>query len=248
MRKGLTTNQKRAILIISGILIVLGVFLLIYQKNVERVTELELDTSKKTNQVNFLSKLQTLVNEMQETTEQDQKEIATYSQEYPCKMTQQKAISNIYAWSKNSGIQLKAVNPGTEKTFFKNGEFMNLSEEADSGTSDQSQSQDNEEAPAEKNPETKFAVNEMVGKVTNYEVELTGTRKQVLKAVDWIKNNPEHMALSAVNLSFDSSTGKLTGSFVVNFFSLNGNGKPYEEPDISSIVLGNKDVFGTFKK
>lgn len=246
MRKGLTTNQKRAILIVSGVLIVLGVFLFIYQKNIERVTELEMDTSKKTNQVNFLSNLQTLVNEMKETTEQDQKEIAANSQEYPCKMTQQKVISNIYALSKNSGIQLKAVSPGTEKIFFKKGEFINISEEEDNDTSDQSQ--DQEETPAEKNPEGKFAVNEMVGKVTNYEVELTGTRKQVLKAVDWIKNNPEHMALSAVSLSFDSSTGKLTGTFVVNFFSLNGNGKPYEEPDISSIVLGNKDVFGTFKK
>lgn len=246
MRKGLTTNQKRAILIISGILIVLGVFLLIYQKNTERVTELEQDTSKKTNKVNFLSNLQLLVNEMKETTEQDQKEILTNSQEYPCKMTQQKVISNIYNLSKNSGIQLKAISPGTEKIFFKNGEFINLSDEEDSSASDQSQ--DNEEAPAEKNPEGKFAVNEMVGKVTNYEIELTGSRKQILKAVDWVKNNPEHMALSAINLSFDSSTGKLTGSFVVNFFCLNGNGKPYEEPDISSIVLGNKDVFGTFKK
>lgn len=246
MRKGLTTNQKRAILIISGILIVLGVFLLIYQKNIERVTELEQDTSKKTNKVNFLSNLQLLVNEMKETTEQDQKEILTNSQEYPCKMTQQKVISNIYNLSKNSGIQLKAISPGTEKIFFKNGEFINLSDEEDSSASDESQ--DNEQAPAEKNPEGKFAVNEMVGKVTNYEIELTGSRKQILKAVDWVKNNPEHMALSAISLSFDSSTGKLTGSFVVNFFCLNGNGKPYEEPDISSIVLGNKDVFGTFKK
>lgn len=248
MRKGLTTNQKRAILIISGILIVLGVFLLIYQKNIERVTELEQDTSKKTNQVNFLSNLQLLVNEMQATTEQDQKEILTNSQEYPCKMTQQKVISNIYNLSKDSGIQLKSISPGTEKTFFKNGEFVGLSEEGDTSSSDQSESQDNEQAPAEKNPEGKFAVNEMVGKVTNYEIELTGSRKQILKAVDWIKNNPEHMTLSSINLSFDNSTGKLTGSFVVNFFCLNGNGKPYEEPDISSIVLGNKDVFGTFKK
>ena len=88
----------------------------------------------------------------------------------------------------------------------------------------------------------------MVGKVSCYEVELTGSRKQILKAFDWISGNKEPMSISAINLTFDNSTGKLTGTIAVNFFSLNGNGKPYEEPDISSIILGNKDVFGTFKK
>ena len=47
---------------------------------------------------------------------------------------------------------------------------------------------------------------------------------------------------------FDNSTGKLSGTILVHFFSLNGNGKAYVEPDISGIILGNEDVFGTFKK
>ena len=46
----------------------------------------------------------------------------------------------------------------------------------------------------------------------------------------------------------DNSTGKLSGTILVHFFSLNGNGKAYVEPDISGIILGNEDVFGTFKK
>ena len=54
--------------------------------------------------------------------------------------------------------------------------------------------------------------------------------------------------MGGISLSFDSSTGRLTGTLKVNFYSLNGNGVPYEEPDISGIVIGNKDVFGTFKK
>lgn len=245
MRKGLTTGQKRMILLLAGFLIFLGTFLLIYQKNMKRVSSLESDTSDKSSQVEFLSNLQIQVNEMKETTEQKQKEIASYTQEYPSRMTQQKVISNIYQMSVKSGIRLKSISPGTEQIFFKNGEFIEVSEE---DTSTSGEAEDTELSEAEKNPEKKFPVNEMVGKVTNYEIELTGTKKQILKAFDWISENPEHMALSAISLSFDSSTGKLSGSIAVNFYCLNGNGKTYEEPDISGIIIGNEDVFGTFKK
>lgn len=246
MRKGLTTGQKRMILVLAGFLIFLGTFLLVYQRNMNQVSVLETDTLKKSNQVKFLSNLQTLVNEMKETTEQKQKEITAYTQEYPCKMTQQKAISNIYEISVASGIRLRSINPGTEQIFFKNGKFIGTFGKEETDTS--GEAGDTSLSEAEKNPEKKFAVNQMVGKVTNYEIELTGTRKQILKAFDWITENSEPMALSAISLSFDSSTGKLSGTIVVNFFCLNGNGKAYEEPDISGIIIGNEDVFGTFKK
>lgn len=196
-------------------------------------------------QVEYLSNLQILVNEMQQTTEKAQQETLTNTQKYPCKMTQQKAISNIYKLSVASGVRLRAISPTAERTFYKDGKFLQLSGEE---TAEEGEAEGTELSEVEKNPEQKVSVMKMVGKVSCYEVELTGSRKQILKAFDWISGNKEPMSISAINLTFDNSTGKLTGTIAVNFFSLNGNGKPYEEPDISSIILGNKDVFGTFKK
>lgn len=203
------------------------------------------DTKGKRSQVEYLSNLQILVNEMQQTTEKAQQETLTNTQKYPCKMTQQKAISNIYELSVASGVRLRAISPTAERTFYKDGKFLQLSGEE---TAEEGEAEDTELSEVEKNPEQKVSVMKMVGKVSCYEVELTGSRKQILKAFDWISGNKEPMSISAINLTFDNSTGKLTGTIAVNFFSLNGNGKPYEEPDISSIILGNKDVFGTFKK
>ena len=94
----------------------------------------------------------------------------------------------------------------------------------------------------------KVSVMKMVGKASPYEIELTGTKKQILKAIDWVAKNEEPMSVVSINLTFDNSTGKLSGTILVHFFSLNGNGKAYVEPDISGIILGNEDVFGTFKK
>ena len=229
-------------------MIFLGTFLFVFQKNMEKIKKLDLDSESKSSQVDYLSNLQIRVNEMKETTEKSQKETLTNTQKYPCKMTQQKAISNIYNLSVASGVRLRAIRPSAEKTFFKDGKFLQLSGEEESASTEGNESENTELSEVEKNPEQKVSVLEMVGKVTSYEVELTGSRKQILKAFDWVSGNSEPMSISAISLTFDNSTGKLTGTIVINFFSLNGNGKPYEEPDISSIILGNKDVFGTFKK
>lgn len=244
MRKGLTTTHKRLILILSGLLVFLLTFFLIFQKNMDRATELENSNTKLQGQINFLSNLQIQVNKMKETSDQKLKEIEKYSQKFPCKMTQQKVISNLYHLYVASGMELRSIKPGSEQTFYKDGKLLELKAEE----STDPEAQNTEISEVEKNPETKVPFNQMVGKVTSYDVEVSGSRKQVLKAFDWIANNPEHMSLSSISLSFDVSTGKLTGTVVVNFYCLNGNGVPYEEPDISTIILGNKDVFGTFKK
>lgn len=245
MRKGLTIKQKRVILILAGVLILLLAFFLIFQRNMKAVSALQTKNVELSGQVDFLSNLQIRVNEMKQTTEQKQQEIENYAKEYPCKVTQQNVISHLHHMQMASGIQLRVVKPGTEQIFFKDGQILALSAE---GGLDTGEAQDTETSEVEKNPETKVPVNQMVGKVVTYEVEVSGTRKQILKAFDWITDNEERMSLSKISLSFDTSTGKLAGAITVNFYCLNGNGVPYEEPDISGIVLGDKDVFGTFKK
>ena len=143
-------------------------------------------------------------------------------------------------------MELRVVKPGTEQIFFQKGQLIALSSE--NGEENTEAQKNTKKSEAELEPEKKVPVNQMVGKVFSYEVEISGSRKQILQAFDWITNHQERMSLSKITLSFDSSNGKLTGTINMNFYCLNGNGVPYEEPDISGIVLGNKDVFGTFKK
>ena len=57
MRKGLTTKQKRLILILAGILILLLSFFLIFQKNMETVQRLQTKNVELSGQVDFLLSL-----------------------------------------------------------------------------------------------------------------------------------------------------------------------------------------------
>lgn len=240
----MTVNQKRIVLILVGLLIFIATFFLIFQKNMDKVTKLETENADLNKQVDYLSQLQIRVNEMKATSEQKLQETEAYTQDFPCKMTQQKVISSLYRLWVDSGMNLKSIKPGAEQTFFKDGKFLSLTGDA----APEGEAQSTEPTEAELNPEVKVPIHEMVGKTTSYDLEITGTREQILKAFDWLADNKEHMSLTKISLAFDESTGKLTGSLTVNFYCLNGNGVPYEEPDISGIIIGNKDVFATFKK
>ena len=118
MKNGLTTVQKRLILILGGLLILLGTVIFVFQRNMKQANRLKTDSGQKMNEVNYLSDLQIRVNEMNASQAKTQKEIQKKSQTYPCKMTQQKAISNIYKMSVASGVRLRAIRPQADKTFF----------------------------------------------------------------------------------------------------------------------------------
>jgi hypothetical protein len=87
----------------------------------------------------------------------------------------------------------------------------------------------------------------MVGKCTSYELSVSGTLKQIKKALDWVSENKEHMSVTNIALTYDSSNGKLSGSLTVNFYAMNGNGVPYKEPNIQGITIGSGNIFGTVK-
>ena len=88
---------------------------------------------------------------------------------------------------------------------------------------------------------------QMVGSVASYTVELSGTTKQIYNCLDWITENDEKMSVGDVNIQFDKSTGKLSGTIVVNFYAMLGNGVAYKEPDTTGFAYGVNNVFGAVK-
>ena len=89
----------------------------------------------------------------------------------------------------------------------------------------------------------------MVGKTVGYEVEVTGTQKEIMKAIDWVADNDQPMSITNLSLSFDSSTGKLSGTMMIYYHALNGNGIAYTDPvDIDDFQIGTDTLFGVLKK
>ena len=241
----MSESGKKALLIIAGLLVCVLTFFLVYQPNSDEIFNLEAQSAKSQKEVNRLTALQTEVEALRPTAEQHESEMDMYFAEYPSRMTEQKAIYNVYRMMVDTGMRVTALQPSKDMTFMQRGQIVSLDTAV---MSENTEAATGAAASAEISPETKVPVPEIIGKYATYQMSIVGKKSEIYDALDWIAQNNEHMSVGNVALSFDASTGKLNGTIDVNFYSMNGNGIAYVEPDTSGIVLGSEDIFGTAEK
>ena len=241
----MSKTAKKVLLILAGILVCVLTYFFVYSPNADEIDALEAETSQFQSEVNRLTALQAIVTEQQPLADQHEAEMDMYFAEYPSKMTEQKAIYNVYRMMVDTGMRVTALQPSKDLTFMQGGALV--------GTEDAVLTENMEEAEgagasAEAAPETKVPVNEIIGKYSSYTLAVLGKKSEIMAALDWISSNSEHMAVGPLALSYDAGTGKLSGTITVNYYSMNGNGIAYVEPDVSDIIIGSEDIFGTGEK
>lgn len=79
-------------------------------------------------------------------------------------------------------------------------------------------------------------------------LEFTGTYANLKDVVAYLAEQTGRLTIDNMNASYDTSTGYLTGSIVVNMFSMTGNGNTYTEPDAGQVAYGTSNLFGTLEK
>ncbi len=241
----MSETAKKAIVIMAGFLVCVLTFFFVYQPNSDEITDLEAQSSKLQSEVNRLTGLQAMAAQMRPTAEQHETEMDMYFAEYPSRMTEQKAIYNIYRMMVDTGMDVTAIQPSRDMTFMQSGALV--TEEA-AVSSENSEGASGAAASAEISPETKVPINEIIGKYATYQLQIEGKKSEVYDALDWISENSEHMSVGNVSLSRSGESNRLVGTIDVNFYSMNGNGIAYVEPDTAGIDIGSIEVFGTKQK
>lgn len=88
--------------------------------------------------------------------------------------------------------------------------------------------------------------------ITYYDVNLfketlsynyTCSYEQLKKMADYIHANEERMNIESISVNYDNEKDALTGSLVLNLYTVTGTDKQYVEPDISDIRLGEDNIF-----
>lgn len=83
---------------------------------------------------------------------------------------------------------------------------------------------------------------------TQVTLQFNGTYAGLKKAVLYVADQSGRMTLDNVNASYDTSTGNLTGTIIVNIFSMLGTERTYTEPDAGSVAYGTDNIFGTVEQ
>ena len=79
-------------------------------------------------------------------------------------------------------------------------------------------------------------------------LEFTGTYANLKDVVAYLAAQRGRLTIDNMNASYDTSTGYLTGSIVVNMFSMTGTGNIYTEPDAGQVAYGTSNLFGTLER
>ena len=79
-------------------------------------------------------------------------------------------------------------------------------------------------------------------------LEFNGTYANLKDVVAYLAAQRGRLTIDNMNASYDTSTGYLTGSIVVNMFSMTGTGNTYTEPDAGQVAYGTSNLFGTLEQ
>lgn len=78
----------------------------------------------------------------------------------------------------------------------------------------------------------------------NYNVAYDGLKRSITH----IASQLNRTGIEAIALAYNEETGLLSGSTTVNMFSIPmQDDKEYEQPDFTSVLLGNENIFGTIE-
>lgn len=242
MKGKLTLAQTRVILLLAAVLLIVLTYFLIFQTNMDNARDFDEKTKKEKERIEYLTDLEKKANDLDIYTSLYTGEIDEFIKSFPVKLTQQQSLYLIYRMMIDTGIDIESVTAGAQVPFYYKGEVL-------SSEGDQSAAQKASEAEGEEKLSEISVVDmeEMIGSTARYTINMSGSTKQVYDALDWIRDyDKEKMSVDAVNLQFDSSTGKLQGSISANFYCMLGNGVPYKDPSIDSFTFGIDNVFGEF--
>lgn len=71
------------------------------------------------------------------------------------------------------------------------------------------------------------------------------TYEQFKEMVEYITRDSLLKSIDNITLSYDASTGNLNGSMTINYYSMTGTGRSYEEPDTHVLGQGVDCIFGS---
>lgn len=90
-------------------------------------------------------------------------------------------------------------------------------------------------------------VKTMAGLQNSISITFQTTYEGFKELVNYINHYPDKTVINNTAVTYDNTTGFLTGSMVITRFALSGTGKTYDPPYIDDISIGTDNIFGTSK-
>lgn len=78
---------------------------------------------------------------------------------------------------------------------------------------------------------------------TTLSVSYTTDYQGMKEMMDFINDYPERMNVESINSVYNADNDGVTGSMIINLYSVEGDGREYVEPEIMGFELGKANIF-----
>lgn len=266
MDMNISMRDKKILLMFLGVGVFAAGYFLGYRPQMEEAESIQASNLPLQERLDDLLKLAENRDFYIEETNSIQEQIAQYSSEFPADIKQEDGIVLSLNMEDSLDMQISNVGLGTREFVASldgsteediiNMPDETLSEQANAKTEAQIDEIEGTDVRGDKERQiASDAEVENMNSTTSVPVlyrtqdsmQFTGSYTSLKDMVEYLSDQSGRMTLDNVNASFDSTTGKLTGSITVNLFSMAGIGKTYTEPDAGSVAYGTNNIFGTIE-
>ena len=261
----MSTRDKKLLIILAGVAILALTYFLIFIPQSNKRDSLKSENMNLKSQYNQLSALAAKADDYTKKTKDMSDAMQQVYDNFPSYLQIENGIMDAVAIEKSTNTNITELtvgsptaidvnNPtgeaGTDSssgstTDSSNTDSLQSSQTAD-GNSSQSQTDDGSAAGSgtssgsAKSTVTGYQLYD-VSTVMAFKTEYHGLKAMLGEVI----GSSQKKTISTLNVSFDDSTGKLTGEMLVDSYFLYGLDKPYEAPYIPAVPHGTNNLFGT---
>ena len=260
-------RDKKILLMFIGILVFFVGWYFGYRPQMEKADQIEVLNGALEEQLQDLLELAANKDFYVSETASIKDKISEYISEFPADVRPEDGIVLANKMENELGFQITNVGVG-EKEFVASidgsseedlaqSQDQTMSEQANTQTQEQIDNIEGTDSQAEENlqnaSDAAVADQSSDSQVpvlyrTQVTLQFNGTYAGLKKAVLYVADQSGRMTLDNVNASYDTSTGNLTGTIIVNIFSMSGTERTYTEPDAGSVAYGTDNIFGTVEQ
>ncbi len=241
------------LLIFVGILAVVASYFLVYQPNIESAELIEAENQELQDRIADLSgKMEQKDSYVEETAAMNE-EMDTILQQFPIDVREEDAVLLAINQELISPMVIDSIGiTATEPTVLPDMEEEDVDHtyeideieeyEAQEGIADEAEQAADAQTGGVANEDMAYVL--MQRSVTmNYLVSYEGLKRGIKN----ISVQDNRMSINNLTVSYDESTGLLTGTTVVDMYCIPGQDKEYVQPNFSSVLLGSDNIFGSLE-
>ena len=251
----MSTRDKKLLIILAGVAILALTYFLIFIPQSNKRDSLKNENMNMKSQYNQISALAAKADDYTKKTKDMSDAMQQVYDNFPSYLQIENGIMDAVAIEKSTNTNITELTVGSPTAIDVNNPTGEAGTDSSSGSSSDSSTTDSSNADSLQSFQTadgSTSSSSAKSTVTGYQlydvstVMAFKTEYHGLKAMlGEVIGSSQKKTISTLNVSFDDSTGKLTGEMLVDSYFLYGLDKPYEAPYIPAVPHGTNNLFGT---